>query len=134
MKCGEFGTQHAGEEKGSDWEQLDTISGLPGTDLALGRPLSGAVLPQDPGLAPPGETIRAGPPLSGPWAFWGWAGSSPTAVPRGTTAQLAGPQHKKRSARGGLQGPCGRQSPTFGGVGTRGPESALGSSSVRFTA
>ena len=34
MKCGEFSTQHAGEEKGSAWEQLDTISGLPGTDLA----------------------------------------------------------------------------------------------------
>ena len=30
MKCGEFGTQHAGEEKGSAWEQPDTDIRAPG--------------------------------------------------------------------------------------------------------
>lgn len=109
---------------------LIQISGLLGTDLALGRPLSGTVLPQDPGLAPPGETIRQGLPSQGPGPSGAKLGPQPQLCLGGRQ-----PGWLALSTRRGLpgvgSGPMQRQSPTFGNMGTRGPESTLGSSSVR---
>ena len=96
MKCGEIRTQHAGEEKGSDGNSLIWVPGLLGTGLALGCPLSGALLrktlPWPQRRRPSGQGL----PCQGLSALLGLGWVLTHSCASGQTARLAAPQHKRR--------------------------------------
>lgn len=112
-------------------QQPRTVSGLLGTGLALGRPLSGALLCKTLAWLHRGRPSGQRLPCQGLSAPSGAGLGPPPQLCLGADSPAGWPSAQEEACGEGLPGPCGRQSPTFGDVGIRGPESALGSSSVR---